>query len=240
MLPWSATFTGRLDNAEALYDSPKGGLVGLSTQVGRVPQHMLVFGVIGAGKSVFLTDWWAQSAHNFGYILVVEEGLSHGTTVQTGGAMPIVITASGTITINYLDTGGLPLTAEHLASTVALCLQMLRETNSADQARVSVLQSCLSAHINVLYDSAWEEWSRLHAEEANRVAARAYWIEAHRLKMAGQGNTFLDAWSELRDTETPELDEHEVAKFATHHAKRSIVRDLGLSYLTPEEMPTHS
>ena len=240
LLPWSATFTGRLDNAEALYDSPKGGLVGLSTQVGRVPQHMLVFGVVGAGKSVFLTDWWARSAHNFGYILVVEEGLSHGTTVQTGGAVPIVITASGTITINYLDTGGLPLTAEHLASAVALCLQMLRETNKADQARVSVLQSCLLAHINVLYDSAWEEWSRLHAEEANRVAARAYWIEAHRLKMAGQGNTFLDAWSELRGTETPELDEHEVAKFATHHATRLIVRDLGLSYLTPEEMPTHS
>jgi type IV secretion system protein TrbE len=67
LLPWSATFAGRLDNAEALYDSPKGGLVGLSTQVGRVPQHMLVFGVVGAGKSVFLTDWWAQSAHNFGY-----------------------------------------------------------------------------------------------------------------------------------------------------------------------------
>jgi hypothetical protein len=89
-------------------------------------------------------------------------------------------------------------------------------------------------------DSAWEEWSRTHAEEANLIACRAYWIEAHRAQMPGQGNSFLDAWSELRDTETPEVDEHEVAKFTTHHLTRSLVRDLGMSYLAPEEMPTHS
>ncbi len=40
LLPWSATFTGRLEGAEALYDSPKGSLVGFTTQAGRVPQHM--------------------------------------------------------------------------------------------------------------------------------------------------------------------------------------------------------
>jgi type IV secretion system protein TrbE len=242
LLPWSATFTGRLDSAEALYDSPKGGLVGFSTQVGRVPQHMLIFGVVGAGKSIFLTDLWAQIAHNFGYILVVEEGLSHGTTVQTADAQPIVITAGGMTTINYLDTCGLPLTGEHVGSAVALCLQMLRENigNNVDQARISGLQSILTSHISLLYDSAWEEWSRIHPEESNLIARRAFWIEAHRAQMPGQGNTFLDAWSELRDTAAPELDEHEVAKFSTHHLTRGIVRDLGMSYLSPEEMPTHS
>jgi type IV secretion system protein TrbE len=242
LLPWSATFTGRLDGAEALYDSPKGGLVGLSTQIGRVPQHMLIFGVVGAGKSILLTDLWAQIAHNFGYILVVEEGLSHGTTVQTAGARPIVITPGGTTTINYLDTCGLPLTSEHLGGAVALCLQMLRENTgkNVDQARISGLQSILTNHISLLYDSAWEEWSRTHAEEANLIARRAYWIEAHRQQMPGEGNSFLDAWSELRDVETAEVDEYEVAKFATHHLTRSIVCDLGMSYLSPEEMPTHS
>jgi hypothetical protein len=242
LLPWSTTFTGRLEGVEALYDSPKGGLVGFTTQVGRVPQHMLIFGVVGAGKSILVTDLWAQIAHNFGYILVVEEGLSHGTTVQTADGHPIVITPGGMTTINYLDTCGLPLTSERLGSAVALCLQMLRENigNNVDQARISGLQSVLTNHISLLYDSAWEEWSRTHAEEANLIARRAYWIEAHRAQMPGQGNSFLDAWSELRDTETPEVDEHEVAKFATHHLTRRIVRDLGMSYLAPEEMPTHS
>jgi len=58
--------------------------------------------------------------------------------------------------------------------------------------------------------------------------------------MPGTENSFLDAWSDLRDLHTPELDAHEVAKFATHHLTRSIVRDLGVSFIAPEEMPTHS
>ena len=242
LLPWSATFTGRLGEAEALYDSPKGGLVGVTTQVGGVPQHMLIFGVISSGKSVLLTDLWGQIAHFFEYKLVVEEGLSHGTTVQTADSQPIVITPGGVITINYLDPCGLPVTGEHLGGAVALCLQMLRENigPNADQSRVSELQAILTAHINLLYDSAWEEWSRKHAQEANEVATRAYWIEHHRLKMPGVNNSFLDAWSELRGQPTPELDQHEVAKFATHYATRKIVRDLGISYVPPEEMPTHS
>ena len=145
-------------------------------------------------------------------------------------------------TINYLDTCGLPLTSEQVGSAVALCLQMLRENvgDQIDQARISTLQSILSSHISLLYDSAWEEWSRTHPEEANLVARRAYWIEGYRTQMPGQGNSFLDAWSELRDSEVGDVDEHEVAKFATHHLTRSIVRDLGMSYLSSEEVPTHS
>ena len=242
LIPWSASFTGRLDEAEALYDNARGGLVGLSTQVGRVPQHCLVFGMIGAGKSILLTDLWAQIAQLFEYKLIVEEGLSHATTVQTAGAKPILVSPGGLTTINYLDPLGLPLTSEHFGSAVALCLQMLRENigSNVDQARLSTLQGVLTQHINLLYDAAWAEWSRLHPEQANEIAARAYWIEAHRAEMAGQGNTFLDAWSDLRDVATGPVDENEVAKFATHYSTRGLVRDLGLSYLAPEEMPTHS
>jgi hypothetical protein len=240
LLPWSSTFTGRLDCAEALYDSPKGGLVGLSTQVGRVPQHILVFGVVGSGKSVLLTDLWAQIAHLFDYKLVVEEGLSHGTTVQTAGTKPIILTAGGSITINYLDICGVPLTAEHVAGCVALCLEMLRETGS-DPARVSEIQGLLSAHIALLYESAWDQWKRKHASLALAVARRAYFIEGHRLRNSPDENTFLDAWNDLREVETPtDLDEIAVARFANHHLTRGLVRDLGLSLLSPEQMPTHS
>jgi hypothetical protein len=54
LLPWSASFTGRLDGAEAFYDSARGGLVGIRTEVGGVPQMALVFGMVGAGKSLLL------------------------------------------------------------------------------------------------------------------------------------------------------------------------------------------
>jgi hypothetical protein len=119
---------------------------------------------------------------------------------------------------------------------------MLRENvgPNVDQARLSVLQGILTAHISLLYDAAWAEWSRLHPAEANEVAILAYHIETHRTQMPGQGNSFLDAWVDRRDFETPWMDESEVAKFATHHSTRNLVRDLGFSFMSPEDMPTHS
>jgi type IV secretion system protein TrbE len=243
LLPWSSSFTGRLDLAEALYDSPRGGLVGLTTQVGRVPQHILMFALTGAGKSLWLTDFFAQVLHRFGFVLIVEEGMSHGCSVQCVGGQPIVITPGGEVTINYLDLGGVPKTSEHLGSAVSLCLQMLRETSlKADPSRVSVLQSVLSQHIDLLYETSWQEWSQRHPEEANAIERRAYGIEEYRKRMPGQGNSFLDAWSEVRDNEVvfDDVDEGEVARFATHPSTRGIVRDLGLSHMSPEDMPTHS
>jgi hypothetical protein len=178
----------------------------------------------------------------FDYKLIVEEGLSHGTTAQTAGAQPIVIAPGGATTINPFDCLGVPLHTEQLGFCVALCLQMLRETASeADPARVSRIESVLLSHINLLYDSAWADWARAHPQEALAIAARAYWIEQHRIRMPGIGNTFLDGWADLRDQQTPkDLDQEAIARFSTHYSTRGLVRDLGLSYLAPESMPTLS
>ena len=241
LLPWSASFTGRLDGAEALYDSARGGLVGVSTQVGGVPQAALIFGQVGSGKSLWLTDLLAQIGHLFKYVLIVEEGLSHAVTAATLGGSPIVLSPNGSVTINYLGCDGIPLTNEQLGGAVALCLQMLRENSAtADPSRVSVLQGILTQHINLLYDAAWEEWARLNPLRALEIADRAYWIEAHRATLPDHSNSFLEAWADLRDVETGPVDAGEVAKFATHPATRSIVRNLGLSYVPPDQMPTHS
>jgi type IV secretion system protein TrbE len=251
LTPWSSSFMGRFDGTVALYDSARGGLVGVSFFVGGVPQHFLVFGATRAGKSLLGTDLWAQVAHQFGFIVVVEEGLSHGTTAQTAGAQPIVITANGDVVINYLDTGGLPLSNDHLGTAVSLCLLMLRQVGpNVDPSRVSVLQGLLTKHLNAVYDGVWADWTRLHPEEANAIARRAYGIQERLKRMPGHGNTFLDAWVDLREWEASDpspaqaflegLDEGEIARFQVNPATRSIVRDLGLSYLTPEEMPTHS
>jgi hypothetical protein len=251
LIPWSSSFTGRLEGAEALYDSAKGGLVGLRFFVGGVPQHFLIFAATRAGKSLLVTDLWAQIAHQFGLAVIVEEGLSHGTTAQTAGADPIVITADGDVTINYLDPDGLPSGSEHRGSAVSLCLLMLRETGAkADPSRVSALEGILTKHIEALYDGAWKDWAARHPEEANQIARRAYGIQSHLERMPGRGNTFLDAWASLRDREASgdgwvesflqSLDEEEIAQFETNPSTRHLVRDLGMSYLKPEEVPTHS
>jgi type IV secretion system protein TrbE len=252
LLPWSSSFCGRLEIAEALYDSAKGGLVGVATAVGRTPQNMLWYGVIRGGKSLFFTDLWAQIGHNFGFVLIVEEGLSHGTTVETAGGHSIILSANGSVTINYLDPAGILLTSEHFGGCVALCLQMLREGvgSNVDQSKVSVIEGILSKHLNLLYDESWRDWVSRHPEEANTIARRAYGVEKHFSSMGGEDNTYLDAWVDLRDWEARDasavaaflagLDEEEISRYQTSPASRVRVRNVGFSYLSPEEMPTHT
>ncbi|MCB1469111.1 MAG: hypothetical protein KDK08_18655, partial [Rhizobiaceae bacterium] len=56
LLPVSATPTGDLSDAEAIYDGANGNLVGVKTFAGspgsESPQHGIMFGMSGAGKSV--------------------------------------------------------------------------------------------------------------------------------------------------------------------------------------------
>ncbi len=69
----------------------------------------------GAGKSVTVCDLLSQTEGYFGYTVIIEEGLSYGiyTATVEEGARPIIIHPDGDLTINYLDTKGLPLTPDH-------------------------------------------------------------------------------------------------------------------------------
>jgi TraG P-loop domain len=88
LIPWSATFTGHLEGAEAIYNGARGNLVGIRTRLGNTPQHGVLFGMTGAGKSVIVADLLAQTGHRFGFRLIVEEGLSHAVLTQTQGCEP--------------------------------------------------------------------------------------------------------------------------------------------------------
>jgi type IV secretion system protein TrbE len=253
LIPWSASFTGRLDGAEALYDSAYGGLVGIRTEIGDTPQHTLVFGAVGAGKSLLFTDLLSQIGHKFNYWLIVEEGLSHGVTVQTAGSKPLIITPNSQITINYFDTGGIPLSNEQIGMAVSLCLQMLGQYSGLrDGSRLARLESLLTEHIQKLYWHAWSDWEQAHPEEAVAIARRAYAIhQFQRTRMKTAKNpTFLETFVEVREWEAANageaqefiasFDEGNIAKFTTNPVTRNIVRDLGFASFTPEEFPTHS
>jgi hypothetical protein len=81
------------------------------------PQHAVLLGMSGAGKSVTVCDLLSQTEGYFAYTVIIEEGLSYGIYTQTvePDAKPIIIQPDGDITINYLDTKGLPLTPDHLS-----------------------------------------------------------------------------------------------------------------------------
>jgi type IV secretion system protein TrbE len=247
LIPWTASFTGRLEGAEALYVSPRGALVGVRFFVDGVPQHFIFFGATRAGKSLLITDLWAQTGHQFDFALIVDEGRSHVVTAQTAGATPVILTPNGSTTLNYLDPNGTPLTREHLGFAVALGLQMIK----GNEEGLSAAPSLLTAHLNALYDGAWEDWATRHPEQAQRIARRAYGLSVYlKTRMNGEGNQFIDAWAEVRDWEAREpeavaaflggLDEGEVARFQAHPVTKGLVRDLGLAYLSPEDQPTHT
>ena len=64
-------------------------------QLGNAPQHGVLFGMTGAGKSVIVADLLAQIGHRFGFRLIVEEGLSHAVLTQTQGCQPVIINPNG-------------------------------------------------------------------------------------------------------------------------------------------------
>ena len=49
----------------------------------------------GAGKSVIIADLLAQIGHQFGFRLIVEEGLSHAVLTQKQGYEPVIINPNG-------------------------------------------------------------------------------------------------------------------------------------------------
>lgn len=241
LLPWNSSFVGRMDAPEALYDSPSGGLVGLKTQINDTPQNIVMVAATGAGKSVLLADMVAQFLHRFDYCLIAEEGLSHGTTVQTANGTSLILSPGGDLTINYMDTDKLPLTTDHLAFCVALCLQMLGQ-NKQSLERWSEVQAIVTEHINLAFDSAFEEWQSKEPIEAQRVAELAYLTYEHRETMA-EGSTFLDAWQDESFQGHgfyAEPNDMEVAKFATSYQTGHFVRDLAFAFMTPDDMPTHT
>src|SRR5213080_1326998 len=74
VLPVTSTFTGHLATAEAIYDGPHDNLVGIETFSGsednKTPQHAVLLGMSGAGKSVTVCDLLTQTEGYFAYTVI--------------------------------------------------------------------------------------------------------------------------------------------------------------------------
>ena len=250
MIPWSATFTGHLDGAEAIYNGARGNLVGVRTRLGNTPQHGVLFGMTGAGKSVIIADLLAQIGHLFGFRLIVEEGLSHGVLTRTQGCDPVLINPNGDLTINYLDTSGGPLSPLHLTFSAGLCL-LFCGSNTIDDERRALRHAMIVENLQQLYTDVFNDWTLANEEAAEELRWRAFAIEKFRnVRMRGSQLNFADAFAAFRDWEEskPEevaqfidaLDEESIAEFTKSPSTANLVRDLAFAYLRREQFPTHS
>ena len=213
MLPVSSTFTGHLATAEALYDGPQDNLIGIETFSGppenQSPQNAVLLGMSGAGKSVMVCDLLSQTEGYFGYTVIIEEGLSYGiyTATVEEGARPIIIHPDGDLTINYLDTKGLPLTPDHLSAATALVARMIGTSTQDDKQMLR--QAQIAKYLNLLYEDAFQEWQKKRHDQLLDIARHAMALQKFRAEKMPPGATTLETFADFRDWKAVHADKAE-------------------------------
>ena len=253
MLPVNSTFTGHLATAEALYEGNAGNLVGVKTFAGihgeQTPQHAVLLGMSGTGKSVTVCDLLSQTEAYYDYTVIIEEGLSYGIYTQTvePKAQPIILQPDGALTLNYLNTAGLPLTSLHLSTATALVARMAGV--SRDEEKQLLRQAQIAKYLNQLYDDVYHDWCRKHPGCVETLARKALGLAKFRKERMRTGASSLDAFVDFRDWETahPEevnaflmaIEPSEIQKFAKSPTTAREVRNLAFSQFKSDEFPTH-
>ena len=249
LLPFSATFTGHLADAEAIYDGSQNNLVGLRTFLGSPPspQHAVLLGATGAGKSMHMRDFLEQTAPYFSYTVLIEEGLSYGSFTKAMGAKPIILHPDGDLTINYFDTDGMPLNQLQLATAIALVARMIGEAPDGEAQQIR--QAILGQYIQQLYHDAFEEWSKRNRERIPEIQRLAFATHRWKRRMA-QGTTELEAFAELRDLLNnaddeaqqfiADLVEADVTAFLKDPQTERLVMSVAHAHYHPTDYPTHA
>ena len=250
MLPFSATFTGHLSEAEAIYDGSQNNLVGLRTFLGTppTPQHTVLIGATGAGKSVHMRDFLEQTAHSYDYTVIIEEGLSYEKFTKALGERPIVLHPDGDLTINYFDTGGMPLNQLQLATAVALLARMIGEAPDVETQQIR--QALLAQYVNQLYEDNFEEWAKRHRDLIPGIERMACAAHRWRQEKMELGATEVEAFADLRDRLKADNDEArqfleklsdaEITKFLKEPQTERAVMALAHAHYGRDDFPVHA
>jgi hypothetical protein len=247
LLPFSSTFTGHLDDAEALYDGTNGNLIGVKNFISGTPQLAVLLGMTRAGKSAYMSDLLSQSESYYDFTLIVEEGLSYGIWTQTQESQPIIVQPDGNITLNYLDTQGAPLTQLQITTAAALVAKMAGNPVDEDKRNLRLAQ--ISQYIEQLYVDSWEEWSSANQKLLPEIARKAAAVYVFQKRHMSPGATFLEAWTEFNDLLNSKnlkalailenITEVELTRFLKNPETEVLVRNAGFAYYKTNEYPTH-
>ncbi|PTX91329.1 hypothetical protein DB354_15645 [Opitutus sp. ER46] len=250
MVPLSCSYTGHLEEAEAIYDGEEGALFGVRTFANGVPQHAVMTGTTRVGKSSQTIDLLSQTDCFFAFRGIVEEGLSYGTFVQLVGGESIILHPDGELTLNYLDTQGVPLTRMQLSAATGLLSVM---AGKAQDPEVNVARSALyGEYVEQLYTDTWNDIRRRDPRREMEAARWALAIDQAQRRGRGQLQmpTRLELFADLREMETADptrwqevlggFADAELMGFARQPQTGRLVRDVGLAFLHPEEFPTHT
>lgn len=253
ILPFSSTPVGHLENAEFIFEGANGNLVGGRTFCGEgnslTPQNAVVAGTTGSGKTVTIISLLSQTECYAGFTQIVEEGDAYSVYAKTVDpqAESIVIQANGRLTMNYLDTRGLPLSGLHLSAAAALPMLMVGQSQDEDKNKLR--QALLANAINRLYDDFARGHGNRHPEAWAELARRACAIDAWRRERMEPQATDVDAFLEFAEFQQGHADEAgaflarfteaEVTRFAKDPTTAPQLRNLVFADFAPADHPQH-
>ena len=245
LLPISSAFSGHLDGAQALYDSPDGSLVGVRLLAGDgTPQHSMVVGVNGAGKSAFLIDLLSQSDPDWSYRFIQEEGLAFATLARLTGLESLILKESGERTLNPFDTFGLPLTSHNLAGVVRTCMKLIGLSRDEDRNRRR--EGLIGEYVHAHFHDFAEDWKNADEERWHRLARQTLLAQ----RLIDSNEELLDGFTALRERESFDgawavealaaLSEEEVMAFALSRRGEEALRAMVFSAIPSEAYPQFS
>lgn len=243
LMPISSTFTGNLDEAQALFDSPGGGVVGVRFFAGSdfTPQIATVTGINGAGKSSLIIESLGQCEHMLDYTYLQEEGMALATYAMVRGIPSVALKESSDYTLNPFDTFGLPLSAGNVATVSKVGMKFVGL--SADDDRNKRRENLIGRYVSILYREFAEDWKDVSEGRYQDLTRRTLAVQSLRKS----GTDFLDAFVTFRDREQTDPEwareliasfkEDEVIACQTSPQTRDLVASMVYTQLTPDDYP---
>lgn len=244
MWPAGSTPRADLDFADWIADGDQNNLIGGRCFHGAGPAHMMAAGSTGYAKSSTLQTIALQTAPQFKFICVIDDGLSWMTTCHKldPSSRPIAIRSNGGQTFNLLDTGGLPRSHQHLASATALCHLLVGRHSDTDKDKLRA--AILAETIQEVYGVAYRRWRNSNPEAHYDLCRRAGALVRFQ---KDQGlETFLDAFLEAKALSRGNIDlltEYEGTvdeDIDRHPDTANLVESLSFASWAPAMFPTLS
>jgi len=243
MAPFSSSFSGNLNTAEALYDGSDRNMIGVVTFTGGTPQHSMLLGTTGCGKSAFLIDLLSQTGPYYDYTCIIEEGLSYYFYSLTQGEKPLIIHPDSSITFNYFDLGGLPLSASHISFCSNLLMNMMGYTGDADKDNFR--EAMLGRYVQMLYSEVYETWTKDNPGKVAEVARRCIAAEK-----AMTLENFFDSYVEIEKRIAlgdekilkvlSEIKEDEITRYLLSPNSAQRVEQAAFTLIPQSDLPDHS
>jgi type IV secretory pathway VirB4 component len=235
LIPFSSTYTGNLNNAEAIYNGEEGNLVGLKQFAGAVndnsdPQHTIIFGKTGSGKSVLTADLIMQTHGFYKYTCIIDYGLSYQDLANSLGYKPVRLGPGCSITINYFDTNHLPLTGEHLSMIATILRVMSREKLS---------EGMIMRYLKPFYFDYADDWLKTHPESLHKLTTIAILQEKYlkERQVDDETEAYLKA---LNEWENAGYDAETISEYIYKAAGLERVYMQCFAFFSPEDFPTHT